>query len=316
MLNLPEELASLLLPFAHLFSGRVWNSAQVLVVGAILAPGKRTVSAILRVMGLGQQQQFQNYHRVLSRAQWSSLALSRVLLHLLLAFFQPVGPLVFGLDDTLERRKGAKIKAKGIYRDPLRSSRSHFVKASGLRWLSLMLLAEIPWAERVWALPVLTALTPSERYNHSRNRRHKTLTDWSRQVVVQWRRWLPLREIVVTGDSSFAALEFLAALRQLPRPVHVITRLRLDAALYEPAPPRQPGQMGRPRRKGPRLPTLKQLLTSPETNWQTVSISPWYGGSNREVDITTGTSVWYSRGHRNQDARRRTSSIASRNESN
>ena len=121
----------------------------------------------------------------LNHAQWSSLAVSQVLLHLLLAFFQPVGPLVFGLDDTLERRKRAKIKAKGIYRDSVRSSHSHFVKASGLRWLSLMLLAEIPWAERVWALPVLTALAPSGLYNHSRNRRHKTLTDWGRQVVVR-----------------------------------------------------------------------------------------------------------------------------------
>ncbi|MEM9567141.1 MAG: transposase, partial [Cyanobacteria bacterium P01_E01_bin.34] len=285
--------SSLLLPFAHLFSASVWTSAQVLVVGAILAPGKRTVSAILRVMGLGQQRQFQNYHRVLNRAHWSSLAVSRVLLHLLLAFFQPVGPLVFGLDDTLERRKGAKIKAKGIYRDPVRSSRSHFVKASGLRWLSLMLLAEIPWAERVWALPVLTALAPSERYHHSRNRRHKTLTDWGRQVVVQVRRWLPLREIVVTGDSSFAALEFLAALHQLSHPVHVVTRLRLDAALYDPASPRQPGQMGRPRLKGRRLPTLKQVLSNSETHWQTLSISPWYGGGKHEVDITTGTAVWY-----------------------
>ncbi len=175
----------------------------------------------------------------------------------------------------------------------MRSSRSHFVKASGLRWLSLMLLAEIPWAERVWALPVLTALAPSERYNHSRNCRHKTLTDWGRQVVVRVRRWLPSREMVVTCDSSFAALDFLDALRRLPQPVHVITRLRLDAALYEPAPVRQPGQMGRPRRKGRRLPTLAQVLSSADTQWFRASISPWYGGDTREVDMATGTAVWY-----------------------
>ena len=293
MLSLPAELASLLLPFAHLFSASVWKSAQVLVVGAILTPGKRTVSAILRIMGLGEQRQFQNYHRVLNRAQWSSLAVSQVLLHLLVAFFHPVGPLVFGLDDTLERRRGAKIKAKGIYRDPVRSSRSHFVKASGLRWLSLMLLAEIPWAERVWALPVLTALAPSERYNSSRNRRHKTLTDWARQIVVRVQRWLPFREMVITCDSSFAALDLLHALRRLSEPVYVITRLRLDAALYEPAPVRQPGQMGRPRLKGRRLPTLAQVLSSADTRWLRASIDPWYGGDTREVDMATGTAVWY-----------------------
>ena len=65
--------------------------------------------------------------------------------------FAASGPVVIGLDDTIERRWGAKIKARGIYRDPVRSSHGHFVKASGLRWLSLMLLPEIPWAGRCWA---------------------------------------------------------------------------------------------------------------------------------------------------------------------
>lgn len=124
---------------------------QVLVVGAILAPGKRTITSLLRVMGLSQEKHFQNYHRVLNRAVWSSRAVSRVLLQMLVSVFASVGPLVMGLDDTIERRRGEKIKAKGIYRDPVRSSHGHFVKASGLRWLSLMLLVEIPWAQRVWA---------------------------------------------------------------------------------------------------------------------------------------------------------------------
>lgn len=109
-----------------------------------------------------------------------------------------------GLDDTIERRRGEKIKAKGIYRDPVRSSHGHFVKASGLRWLSLMLLVEIPWAQRVWALPFLTALAPSERYNQERSHRHKTLTDWGRQMLRQVRRWLPQRELIVVADSSKA----------------------------------------------------------------------------------------------------------------
>ena len=93
-----------------------------------------------------------------------------------------------GLDETIERRWGAKIKARGIYRDPVRSSRSHFVKASGLRWLSVMLLVRIPWAEKVWALPFLTVLAPSERYYQDRARGHKKLTDWARQMLLQVRR--------------------------------------------------------------------------------------------------------------------------------
>ena len=133
MLTVPVALTRLIVKFAPLFSKRVWEHAQVLVVGALLAPGKRTVTAVLRVMGLSQEAQFQKYHRVLNRAQWSSVAVARVLLGLVVHAFVPVGPVVIGIDDTLERRRGEKIKAKGIYRDPVRSSRSHMVKASGRR---------------------------------------------------------------------------------------------------------------------------------------------------------------------------------------
>lgn len=159
------------------------------------------------------------------------------------------------------------------WRDPVRSSHGHFVKVSGLRWLSLMLLVEIPWAQRVWALPFLTALAPSERYNQQQKRRHKTLLDWGRKMMLQVKRWLPTRELVLVTDSSFAALELLAAVGQRRLPIHMITRLRLDAALYKPAPPRQPGQMGRPRLKGSRLPNLEQVLVNPETEWQMVTLN-------------------------------------------
>jgi hypothetical protein len=133
MLALPDEYTILFAHFAPLFSKRVWRLALVLLVGAILAPGKRTVTAALRIMGLSEEKHFQNYHRVLNRAVWSSLAVSAVLLTLLVKTFARRGPVLVGLDETVERRRGKKIKAKGIYRDPVRSSKSHFVKASGLR---------------------------------------------------------------------------------------------------------------------------------------------------------------------------------------
>jgi len=259
MPRLPSRFAAVILTFAPLFLQRSWRHAEVLLTGAILAPGQRTVTSILRITGLARERRFVNYHRVLSRAAWCPRAASRVLLGLLVAAFAPKGPIVLGIDDTIERRRGKRIAAKGIYRDPVRSSHGHFVKASGLRWLSLMLLAPIPWAERIWALPFLTALAPSERYCQTRGRRHKKLTDWGRQLVLQARRWLPGRELVVVADSAFAALEFLAAVSR--HHVAVITRLRLDAALYDPAPPRLPGTKGRPRTKGKRLANLSEVLT-------------------------------------------------------
>lgn len=293
---LPEAFAPLILAFAPLFSQPVWKSAMVLLVGAILAPGKRTVSAVLRVMGLHQEQHFQTYHRVLSRAAWSSRQASRVLLQQLVGVFAPSGVLVMGIDDTIERRWGKRISARGIYRDPVRSSESHFVKTSGLRWLSLMLLVDIPWAHRVWALPFLTVLAPSQRHDQACGHRHKTLTDWARQMLTQVRRWLPHRPIVLVADSSFAALELLEALRQLPQPVQVVTRLRLDAALYHPAPERQAQQMGRPRKVGKRLPTLKALVENPYTPWETRVVSDWYGQGDYSLQVASHTAVWYHTG--------------------
>jgi len=281
--------------FAPLFSKRVWEQVQVLVVGALLAPGQRTVTAVLRVMGLSQERHFQNYHRVLNRARWSSLATARVLLELVVQSFAPTGVVVIGLDDTLERRRGEQIKAKGIYRDPVRSSRAQVVKASGLRWLCAMVLAEIPWARRVWALPFLTALCPSARYHQQRGQRHKPLPQWAGQLIGLIHRWLPGREVVMVADSSYAVLALLEQVSATPG-VSLITRLRLDAALYEPAPPRAPRQHGRPRKKGARRPTLQQVLEDPQTQWTRLTVNSWYGGGAREVEVCTDTAVWYHTG--------------------
>ena len=174
---LPPTIIQTMSSFAPLFSSRVWPHAQVLLTGAILAPGKRTVSALLRVMGLDHRSDFQTYHRVLNRCVWSPLEGSRLRLQVLLATFAPSGRLVFGLDDTIGRRRGDRIAAKGIYRDPVRSSQGHFVKASRLRWLSLMLLVPVSWADRIWALPFLTVLCPSERYYQVRGRPHQPLLE-------------------------------------------------------------------------------------------------------------------------------------------
>ena len=290
MPRLPARFAAVILCFAPLFRERSWRYAEVLLIGAILAPGARTVTGILRIAGLHRERRFTNYHRVLNRAAWSGRATARVLLGLLLDAFAPRGPIILGLDDTIERRRGRRISAKGIYRDPVRSSHGHFVKASGLRWLSLMLLVPIPWAGRVWALPFLTVLAPSERYSGEQGRRHKKLTDWGRQLVLQARRWLPDRPLILVADSGFAALELLAALAR--RRVTCVTRLRLDAALYGPPPPRRPGAVGRPRTRGPRLPNLSEVLVNVATPWQRVVVPGWYGEGGRVVEICSGTATW------------------------
>jgi DDE superfamily endonuclease len=300
MRTLPPKMVQALAPFAPLFSERVFRHARVLLIGAILTPGARTVSSALRAMGLGLRVR-EAFPPLPPSPQQRSLVepreASRILLGLLLeAFVVGEGPLILGIDETLERRYGKKISARGVYRDPVRSTHEDFVKSSGLRWVCVMLLVEIPWASRAWALPFLSALAPSERYAARRGKRHKKITEWAWQLLLVVRRWYPKREIVAVADRAYASLKLLESCRKLSNPITFVTRLRLDAALYEPAPPRGPHQIGRPRLKGERLPYLSEVAQGPNTVWKPTKIANWYGNAERTVEIASQTAVWYSTG--------------------
>ncbi len=309
-------LATWVAPFAGCFTRPTWANLLILVAGAILAPGRRTVAAVLSSVGLRGAATFTNPHRVLNRSRWSGRAAARCLLGLLVAAFVPSGPVVVGIDEIIERHWRAMIKAPraapppapsetdrkgdGIYRDPVRSSRGHFVKASGLRWISVMLLAPVPFAGRVWALPFLTALAPSERHAQAQGGRHKLLL---------LARWLPDRQVIAVADSSHAAIELLAAVR---RHVTVITansgeiaraaarRPPVRPAVSACAPPgemsakltgRLPGTKGRPRLSGARQPTPLQRLADPTTAWQRITVTGWYGHGERRLDVVSGAAL-------------------------
>jgi hypothetical protein len=268
-------------------SERVWEGANVLLIGAILAPGERTVAAILRVMGCSQENPFQNDHRVLNRAKWSSRERSRRLLSVLVGLCFPGNePWVMGMDETIERRRGRRIATRGVSRDPVRSSKEFFVKTNGLRWISLLLLTPIPWAKRVWALPFLTVLAPSERSHEERHMRHQTIRDWAWQMILHVRRWLPERQRVLVADGTDAVLAFLGKVSRLGK-VSVITRLRLDACLSDPVS----STTRRKALKGQRQPKLSVRLHDQETHGQTRTLA-WSGGTTRQMELATGTALW------------------------
>jgi len=281
-------LMKFVIAFAPIFSKPVFEKVKVLIVGAILSPASRTVTNALRVMGLSGAKNFLKYHRVLARDRWSSLLAGKILLNSLLKVSGSTDEIVIGFDEHLERRRGRRITAKGIYRDAVRSSDSFFVKASGLRWLSFMLLAEVPFAKRVWALPFLTILCPSERYHTERRIRHRKLTERARQAILWIWKWLPERELIFVGDASFAAIDLLNAVREK---VVMVTRLRLDAALYEAAQKLEKREIGRPRKKGRRLPNLTEVIKDERTVWETVTVN-WYG-TQREIWLLSGSCVWF-----------------------
>lgn len=296
MLILPSKIMTVLTPFMQAFSPRVWDYAQVLLVGAILAPGKRTVTSALRVLGLKDEKQYQNYHRVLNRAKWSGLQVSQILLGLLVAVFVSAGmPIVLGADETLERRWGRKIKAKSIFRDAARSSHKYTTYSNGLRWVSMMLLVSIPWSGRVWALPFLTVLAPSPKTNAANNKRHKSSIDWVGQMVGAVRRWLPKRKIVLVVDGGMAAVKLGLRCAGYKQATTMVSRLRLDAMLHLPPGPQPKSKPGPKPKKGKRVPSLAQVLDDPDTKWTKQEID-WYGGQKRLIEFVSGTNLWYTPG--------------------
>ena len=286
-----------LLPFAAMFTQPSWLNAVALTTGALLCLNRRTVCAALRAVDGTSDKGFSRFHRFLSRGAWSGLTGSRILLSLLLKAFVPDGqPLVIGVDDTIERRRGSKIRDKGIYRDPVRSSRGFFVKVEGLRWLSLQVLARPGFATRTWGLPFLTVLCRSERANAKRRRRHQTVPEkaaWGMRLIA---RWFPHRRLVMVGDGAFASLELFRTLR-----CHTlcVARCRMDARFFNPPPARKAGQKGRPRVIGTRQLTPRTRSVRKATKWVRMTIPGWRAEDDtidRPVDVATGTALWNAHG--------------------
>jgi hypothetical protein len=282
-------------PFAALFTQPVWHHVQVLWMGAVLCRGPRTVASVLRVMGLGGERRFEKYHRVLSRARWSGLQGAKILLGLLVMLLPRWVPVEIVVDETIERRKGARIKAKGRYRDAVRSTKGAVVKCYGLKWISLMLLVPLPWSPRPWALPFLTILAPSERANTKAKRRHKTTVDWTVQAVKVITRWLGGRRWTLLGDGAYACVHLAHVC--MGRGVTLISCLRLDAQLYAFPALHAPNRRGPKPLKGKRLPSLKERVKEALAYGKDLDI-PWYGGTTRRVRVLSNISLWYTPGER------------------
>jgi hypothetical protein len=293
-MSLPGSLLPVLDAFRPEFTPCTWARAVTLILGTILARGRRTVAAALRQMGLQDDPHVSSYHQVFNRAAWSPRRVARQLLAAAASAFVPAGVgLTFAIDETLERRWGRKIRIRGHYRDPLASSKEKSVAASGIRWLVLALVVTPPWASRPWALPILSLPCPTPKVSLKLGRRHKTIAERARQGIACLRRWLPSADLTVVGDSAYSVIELGLACRR--HGVRLIAPLRLDARLFAPAPERLPGTIGRPRVAGERLPNLDVVLADPTTVWARVAVR-WYDGAERELEVASGSAVWYHNG--------------------
>lgn len=310
---MPSEIIATLAVFAPLFSQSVWLNAQTLVLGAILCHGTRTVTAALRVMGRSAERRFTNYHRVLNRATWSGLQASQILFGLILAIIPTSATIVLGADDTIERRRGKKIKQIGVYRDAVRSSKRHVVKCFGLKWVSMMVLVKLPFSRRVWALPFLTTLgapAPKQSKEQSgkqtkrggKNRQtrktpskdqHKTSIDIVGQMVRLVRRWLPARAIVLVVDGAFAAVKLAQQCRASN--VVMVSRIKINTVLYHRAEEQPAGKRGPKPKKGKRQRSIKEWAARSDTPWESVE-AEWYGGRKKKLKVFSRTGLWYRAG--------------------
>ena len=291
------EIVQLLAGFASAMTAPTFANALVLLYGTILAPGRRTVAAALRVLGKEHDPHFTNYHRFFNRAGWVPLLLSSLLLALLVRHLVPAGaPLRILVDETWELRAGPKVAYRSWFRDALRSSAAHVHKALGIRWLCCCLLVRLPWSRREWALPFLVLPTRSASTCQKLGKRHRSSVEWAGWILGRLRRWYPERQLICVGDGLYCSLPLVEVCQDLQPPVTLIARSRWNARLFDAPGPQPKGKRGRKPKKGPRQPHLNQRLVDPQTPWQSVTLR-WYGGERRKVQLATGTALWHRGGH-------------------
>jgi len=279
---------AVLAPFAGLCSATVWEHAQVLVIGAILCQGPPTVAAARRVRGLGQEPRVERYHRVLNRARWSGLQAAKLLLGLGMQLLPAHGMPVRVVADPVERRRGKRSKAKGCYREAVRSTGTPVVKGLGLKGRSLLVGVRLPWGSRPWALPGLTVLAPAERAHQQAKKRHQTPGDWTGPVVKVVSRWVR-RPGVLLGDGALACRRLGWTCVQPP--VVWISRWRLEAQLYDvPTLPVRPRRGPKPR-QGVRLPAWRDRVAAAQRSGEEVELYG-EGGERRRVRRLRGVARW------------------------
>jgi hypothetical protein len=240
-------------------------------------------------MGLSQEPGFAKYHHVLNRAEWSPLKAAKILLQMIVDMIGIGNPLVMFVDETLERRKGPKIKAKGYYRDAVRSSRGTIVKSSGLKWLTLSISWRFPFSARYFALPFMTVLEPSEKSDKKAKKRHKTTLRWTIQMLKQVIRWLTKTPIILVGDGGFACAEL--AWNCLKYKISFISRLKINARLYDFPPLAEPGRRGRKPTKGTQLVSFKKMIAMPDLGWKEAIING-YDKKKKRLKYISNTSLW------------------------
>jgi hypothetical protein len=288
MPTLPHAILSVLMPFAIIFQqSRIFQKAVTLFIGTLLCLGGVTVCAALRALGMNTDRAYGRFHRLLNRDRWNMLLASKILLNQLLDAFT-ANIITFAIDDTIERRRGKKIKAKGFFKDPLGTGANKIITCSGLRWVPIMLLVKMPFMKRTVALPFMVVLSPSEKTCRKINRRHKSPQRIAEQVCCLLRRWLPCRQLVLVTDAGYATRGLFRICQKLK--IQLVTRARANGRFFS-LPPQRTGKRGRPSIKGERLPSLQAMKNDPNRQWAMME-TEGYGKKQRICWVSATECCW------------------------
>jgi hypothetical protein len=291
MLSLPKAAEPLLSRFSIAFTKPTFQRAMVLFVGFVLTAGRHTLTRTLSTVRSLTRGYFGSYHRVFSRARWSSWPLGKVLAAMVLELVPVDQPVVCDVDDTTAQHRGKRIYGKGRHRDPLRSTRTHNVWIWGHLWVVLAINVTFPFCSRPWALPVLCALYRTKEFNEQEGRRrHKTPIVLARQMIATLMHWFPQRRLVLLGDGHYASHELARFCYRHRRHLTLVSLFHPRAHLRKPPPPRAKGQMGRRRVRGEKLPSPQDVVKIAKRKRSTVT---WYGGKKRRVEFVSQIAHWY-----------------------
>jgi hypothetical protein len=289
-MNIPDVALPVLTGLRPTFSTPTYNRFLVLLRGARLTTGRRTITNVRRAVRHQTPGHASSSHRVFSQRPWSPWVLARGLMTFLLAHVVPTGPVFLAGDDPVAERPGPQVFGKGRHRDGVRSTHSYTAYRWGHKWGVVSVLVKFPLATRPWALPAF-ALYRAPPWNQTHGMRHKTPAHIARLLLARLIRWFPARQFNFGGDTGYGTSETARFCRQHRRHLTLISKFYGDAALYEPPPPRTRTTLGRPRVKGRKLRSPQEVVA--QTIQRSCLTVAWYGGATRNIEVVTGTGHWY-----------------------
>ena len=290
MLPLPQVAEPLLMSLSIAFTQPTFNRILVLIAGAVLAKGRRTITSILWIVRGLAPGHLTDYHRVFSRASWSLFPLGQVLAAAIVQWL-PDGPIAVAIDDTTAQHRGKKVYGKGCHHDAVRSTHTHTVYRWGHKWVVLAIVVKFPFTNRPWALPVLCALYHPRELNEQEGHRHKTPIMLAQELMCVLMRWFPDKKFIFLGDGGYASHEFAGFCHRHRKQATLVSRFHGDAALYDP-PPKYRGN-GRPRVKGRKRKSPQDVVAAKLLKKVVVD---WYGATQRTVKIQSGQGHWFRNG--------------------